>query len=274
MSMPGQESERYAGNPPGRSMHEVAGEVLASRHPGIAAGDHVVGWATGMNGMAELTVTEGSSLIAYDSGTAATVAITIQPLACVIYAARQLTDVAGASVAVVGQGPIGVLFSHVLKSTGAAKVTGVDRIDRSDVASQFGVDECVHSASDRWANALADSERPQIVVEAVGHQVATIRDCITAVAPGGQLFYFGIPDDPVYPFPMWEFLRKNLTMISGLTLERTDCLRAARDYLDEYPKLASSYVTNVFSIDDIAEAFAVGIAPSPGRLKIVIDFVA
>lgn len=36
--------------------------------------------------------------------------------ACVLYAVEQLGDVSGRTVEVIGQGPIGLLFSHVLKA--------------------------------------------------------------------------------------------------------------------------------------------------------------
>ena len=50
---------------------------------------------------------------------------------------------AGLTCAVLGLGPIGLLFCHVLKERGAARVFGVDRVDRSAIAPRFGVDDVV-----------------------------------------------------------------------------------------------------------------------------------
>jgi threonine dehydrogenase-like Zn-dependent dehydrogenase len=230
-----------------------------------------VGWASLFDGMAELVVTDGDGLARYDTGLPATTAVLLQPLACVLYAVEQLGDVSGRTVAVIGQGPIGLLFSHVLKARGAARVTGVDPVDRSDVASAFGVDETVTARAERWAAALSDADRPSVVVEAVGHQVSTLQPALDAVAFGGQLFYFGVPDDPIYPFDMMTFLRKNLTLRSGVTLERRRVLADAGTYLAAHPGLREGYVTSVQPIADVQAAFSAAIAPRPGQLKIVLD---
>ncbi|WP_201406889.1 zinc-binding dehydrogenase, partial [Mycobacterium intracellulare] len=77
-----------------------------------------------------------------------------------------------------------LLFSYVAKAAGARRVTGVDPIDRRDVARAFGVDEPVRATSDRWASQLEPGDRADVVIEAVGHQVATLTHAIDATAPG------------------------------------------------------------------------------------------
>jgi L-iditol 2-dehydrogenase len=262
---------RYSAELPGYPMHEVVGEVLGSRHRDVAVGSRVVGWARGMNGLAELVITRGDSVADYEAALDPTVAVMLQPLACVLAAAQQLAGVDGSSVAVIGQGPIGLLFSHVLRSLGAARITGIDRVPRHDVAAQFGVDEAIHSSSDWWARSLGpDSDRPGIVVEAVGHQVRTLTDAVLAAADGGQIFYFGIPDDAVYPMPMADFLRKNLRLTSGVTRDRRAALQLASAYLARHPDLPAAYVTHVFDVADAQRAYSAAASPAPGRLKVVI----
>jgi threonine dehydrogenase-like Zn-dependent dehydrogenase len=256
---------------PGFPMHEIVGEVIASRHDAHSPGDLVVGWASLFDGIAELVVTDGDGLAPYDTALPATTAVLLQPLACVLYAAEQLGDVSGQTVAVIGQGPIGLLFSHVLAARGARRVTGVDPVDRSDVAAAFGVDETVTARAERWAGSLPDGDRPSVVVEAVGHQISTLQPALDAVAPGGQIFYFGVPDDPVYPFDMMTFLRKNLTLRSGVTLERRRVLADAGAYLAGHPALRDSYVTHVHPVADVQAAFSAALAPRPGQLKIAVD---
>ncbi|WP_460494759.1 alcohol dehydrogenase catalytic domain-containing protein [Dactylosporangium cerinum] len=46
---------------PGCPMHEVVGDVVASRHPGFTPGTTAVGWALGQDALADLVVTEGDS---------------------------------------------------------------------------------------------------------------------------------------------------------------------------------------------------------------------
>ena len=255
---------------PGFPMHEVAGAVVASRHPDIGVGEDVVGWAPRFDGLAELVVCDGDGLHAHDRRLPARTAVMLQPLACVLYAMEQVRPVSGRTVAVIGQGPIGALFGHVAKTAGAARVVGVDRVDRSDTAAVFGVDEPVWASSDLWAASLPAGERPDLVVEAVGHQTATLAHAVEAVAFGGEVFYFGVPDELVYPLPMRLMLRKNLTLRAGVTLERRRVLALAEQYLREHPELAECYVSHAFPVDDAQAAFEHAVRPAPGQVKVVV----
>ncbi|WP_327010499.1 zinc-binding dehydrogenase [Dactylosporangium sp. NBC_01737] len=256
---------------PGCPMHEVVGDVLASRHPGFQAGTTAVGWALGQDAIAELVVTEGDSLVPDDGSLAAADAVVAQPLACVIYAVERMGDVTGQRVAVLGQGPIGMLFSHVLKTMGAGHVVGVDRVDRSTEAPAFGVDEFVWASCDRWVESLAAADRPQVVVESIGHQVGTLACAVDAVAGGGLVYYFGVPDDLVYPVPMHTFFRKDLTLRAGTTKDRQRVLRLAQQYLREHPSILDAYVTDRLPMTRAQDAYARAAAPRAGQLKVVLE---
>jgi threonine dehydrogenase-like Zn-dependent dehydrogenase len=183
----------------------------------------------------------------------------------------RLLPVDGKHVAVLGQGPIGLLFSHVVKSRGARKVVGVDWIDHSSASASFGVDEFEQLACDRWASGLSDSDRPELTIEAIGHQVSTLNAAVDATAAGGQIFYFGVPDDTFYPFPMDTFFRKDLTLTSGTTHDHARNLMAANEYLHRYPELADDYITHIMSVNEVQEAFNRAVRPTVGQHKIVIS---
>ena len=120
---------------------------------------------------------------------------------------------------------------------------------------------------------MDEAERPDIIVEAVGHQVSTMADATTALRIGGQIYYFGIPDDPIYPFPMRAFLRKNAKLISGYTLAdaRRDVLARAEAYVMAYPDIVQPYISRTFKFKDVEKAFNVAVTPSPGRLKVTLE---
>ncbi|ULE33067.1 zinc-binding dehydrogenase [Mycobacterium sp. IDR2000157661] len=256
---------------PGFPIHEVVGEVIASRHPDHAPADLVVGWASGFDGLSEQVVADGDGLMSYDPQLSPQHAVALQPLACVLYAVEQLPALHGLHVAVLGQGSIGLLFSYAAKAFGARHVTGVDPLDRDAVAKEFGVDTIVRATSDRWVSHLDSGDRPDVVIEAVGHQVATLNHAIEATAPGGTVFYFGVPDDDSYPISMHTMLRNNLTLKSGVTLDRRRVLAAADDFARRHPDLLPAYVTHTFGVEDAQAAFDFACRPAPDRIKIAIS---
>ncbi len=259
---------------PGAPLHEIVGEVVTAASGDLRPGDQVVGWATRFDGLADYIVTEDSSLHAYQLPLPPEEAVLIQPLACVLYAVERLGPVAGQACAVLGLGPIGLLFCHVLKQRGAARVVGVDRVDRSAVAPGLGVDEVIWASSHHYAAQLEAGSRPDVIVEAVGHQVTTLQDAVSAVGEGGRIFYFGVPDDEVYPLNMQRLLRSNLTLMSGTTLDRRRVLAEAEQYLTAFPELVGALITHRFSRADVQSAFEVAVASSAGRLKVVLRFEA
>jgi L-iditol 2-dehydrogenase len=267
--LPGDDG-RSGADKDGYPIHEVVGEVIASRHPDHRPGDRVVGWASGFDGLMERVVTSGDQVAPYDPALSPAQAVGLQPLACVLYAVEQLPDLAGCHVGIIGQGSIGLLFSRVAKAAGAGRVTGVDPVDRSDVAEDFGVDIYVRATSDRWVSQLAHEDRPDVVIEAVGHQVATLNHAIEATAPGGTIFYFGVTDDDSYPISMRTMLRNNLTLKSGVALDRRRMLELAGKFAAEHPGLLPRYLSHTFGVDDVQAAFELACRPVPGRVKIAI----
>lgn len=255
---------------PGFPIHEIAGEVIASRHPQHHPGDRVVGWASGFDGLQARVTADGDGLALYDAALEPRHAVALQPLACVLYAVEQLGDLTGRRVAVIGQGSIGLLFSYVAKAAGAAHVTGVDPVDRELVGKEFGVDTVVRATSDRWIRHLGADDRADVVIEAVGHQVATLNHAIEATAFGGTVFYFGVPDDDSYPINMRAMLRNNLTLKSGVTLDRRRMLARADAFAREHSDLLTRYLTHTFGADEAQAAFELACRPAPERIKIAI----
>lgn len=265
-----QRDDPWADNVPGSPMHEVVGEVLASRHDRHQVGDTVVGWASGLNGLAEFSISHGDGLAPYDPRLTPEHAVMLQPLACVLYAVDQIPDVAGAKAAVLGQGPMGLLFNHALRSAGAREIVGVDRLDRIDLGRRMGADEVAHLHTSRWLATLTDADRPDVIAEAIGHNTSTLDHAIEAAAPRARIFYFGIADDVYYPLNMQRLLRKNLTLISGVTLQRREMLERADDYLSAHPDLLPMFVTHTFDSDDVRHAFELASAPTSDTAKITL----
>src|SRR4051812_16211262 len=249
---------------PGYPLHEVVGSVGSGDLP---AGTRIVGWAEHHLGLAEYFVARVDAITAIDDFTDVEATV-VQPLCTVLHQLDRIPDVRGRRAAVIGQGSIGLLFSHALKARGAASVTGVDRVDRSDVAAAFGVDEVVWNDAAAWAR---DLQNPfDLVVEAVGHHAGPLEAAVTALAPHGTVLAFGVPDESHYAFPFTAFFRKHGTLIAGAATDRALALETARDYLREHRDLLEPYVTDVLPIERAQDAFELAVNPVAGRLKVVL----
>ncbi|HYJ70031.1 MAG TPA: zinc-binding dehydrogenase [Nocardioidaceae bacterium] len=260
--------------PFGSSLHEIVGEIVASRSD-LDVGQRVVGWATNSRGLSEYVRTSADELLAIELDLDDVHAVALQPLACVLHALSRLPSITGARTAVIGLGPIGLLFGHALKDAGAESVVGVDPIDRSDIAATYGLDrvECLSSRS--WSRRPDAADGFDLVIEAVGHQVGTLEDAIAVAAPDATVVYFGNPDDDYYPIRLGAMMDKRLTLQAGRTpiVGRRSALRRAVDYLARYPDLFASYVTDVLPVDQASQAYEIASRPAPSRLKVVIDGV-
>ncbi|HSK96583.1 MAG TPA: zinc-binding dehydrogenase [Euzebyales bacterium] len=257
--------------PDGWSLHEIVGEIVATRSD-LRIGSRVVGWVEDTRGLREYVPTAATMLLEVPGGLDDASAAPLQPLACVLHALSVLGDLSGARAAVIGLGPIGLLFAHALKDRGAS-VVGVDRVDRSDVAAAFGLDQAVHSTSRSWARAVAAGGGFDLVVEAVGHQVGTMDDAIAVAAPGGTILYFGNPDDDYYPIRFGTMMDRSLTLRAGRTprVARRQALISAADYITRYPRLFDRYITHVLPVTQAQTAFEMASRPTPGQLKIVLQ---
>ena len=254
----------------GFPLHEVVGRVVETTSSALHVGDRVVGYATAARGLCEYFANDAIQLIAVDSLLSDSEVVVAQPLATVMSALSKLSAVRDAHVAVIGLGPIGILFSQMLKAAGAAHVVGIDRLDRQEFRGRFGLDEVIWSSSRNWARSLG-SERPEIVIEAVGHQVGTLNDAIAAVRFGGHIIAFGVPDDPYYPLAFGEQFRKNVSITTVTTHDWHTHLTSAWLYLEDNPWFARELVTHRFPVMEAQRAFECAAAPVKGRLKVVIE---
>ncbi|GAB3061548.1 zinc-binding dehydrogenase [Intrasporangium mesophilum] len=256
--------------PPGVPAHEIAGTVIASHDEVLPVGSEVVGWASGSNGLAEYVLTGADRLVTYDPALDPLTAVILQPLACVLHASDKV-GIGGRHVAVVGLGPIGLLFAHVARSRGARRVTGVDPVDRSDVASVLGVDDLQKATAAEWARQLPAGDRPDICIEAVGHQTDILDDVMRATADQGTVLHFGIPDERYYQLDMERLMRGNLTLLGNVTRDHRQALDSAKTFLAENSDLGEALVSHIFGLRQTQEAFTTAAIARAGRHKVLID---
>lgn len=253
-------------------VHEVVGTVVETRSALYGTGDRVVGTLGPSAGLAEYVTIADSRIVAVPPDLDDLEAIVVQPLSTVLRAVtRQLPPVSGRSVAVLGAGPCGLAFCHVLRTHGAARLVAVDPVERTEVAVAFGADEFAATTAAAWRAGLAHPARPDLVVEAVGHQQATIADALRAVADRGFVYGFGAPDDTDYVVPYLEIYLRDLTLASGRTIDHwPEVLDEGVRYLRAHRSDFAQYVSHVVAPQDAQRAYDLYAHPRAGRLKVVI----
>ncbi|HEV2645044.1 MAG TPA: alcohol dehydrogenase catalytic domain-containing protein [Acidobacteriaceae bacterium] len=120
-----------------------------------------------------------------------------EPLACVVHGLNQTNPQPGDTIAVLGAGPIGLMFMRVAAQRGLRVIALVKRDDQVAAARRFGAAEVVQLRpdSDPVAELRAltpESRGADIVIEAVATP-ATWEQAVAIVRKGGTVNFFGGP---------------------------------------------------------------------------------
>ncbi len=119
----------------------------------------------------------------------------VEPFACIVHGIERSKIGLGDTVCIIGQGPIGLMFTRLAKLKGA-RVIAVDRVPfRLEKARHFGADEVVNASE--VANAVAavrdltaEGRGVDVAIEAVGLP-ETWEQAIAMTRPGGLVNLFG-----------------------------------------------------------------------------------
>lgn len=99
----------------------------------------------------------------------------IEPLAVAVHGVKQMGDVSGMKVAVLGAGPIGNLVAQTAKGMGAERVMITDVSDyRLNKAKECGIDVCVNTKNMDFCNAMIDAFAPDkadVIYDCAGNNI-------------------------------------------------------------------------------------------------------
>lgn len=146
----------------------------------------------------------------------------IEPLACVLHGLERTRIPAGANVAILGAGPIGILILKAVRALGAAALTVAEKNPaRLAFASSSGADTCLASLEELKRDGY------DVVIDATGAP-AVMSKTIYYARPGGTILLFGVPPAQsrmeIEPFIVF---RKGLTLLSSYTSVRNSFQAAA-----------------------------------------------
>jgi L-iditol 2-dehydrogenase len=119
----------------------------------------------------------------------------VEPLACVLRGLHETGVEIGDTVAVIGAGPIGLMFVHVAQAMGCNVISVVKRESQVEAARKMGAHDVVHLASVKdpveAVRALSPAGRgADVVIEAVGRPDTWVW-ATEMVRKGGTVNFFG-----------------------------------------------------------------------------------
>jgi 2-desacetyl-2-hydroxyethyl bacteriochlorophyllide A dehydrogenase len=171
-------------------------------------------------GLAKFNIAPAKALHKIDSGVTPERAALAEPLSCVLHAFEKTNFMPGESVAILGGGPIGMLFLLLFRSAGAAAVYLVEpSAARRNIAEKCGADAVLdpREVDLRQAIGPGSGEGVDLVVDAVGRCLA---DAIELVRPGGRVLLFGMDQKAAPVTRQYDITRREITII-GSFIQRT-----------------------------------------------------
>ena len=152
----------------------------------------------------------------------------LEPLGVALHAIDLAGPMDGASLGVIGCGPIGLLLMAALRDLGVGRIVATDPLPhRREAAVTFGATHSVPAPDDE--EDLADDplvDTLDVVFETAGSDAALHR-ALSAARPGGRVVLVGIPDGDRTSFVASLARRKELTIMLCRRMLPGDLARAA-----------------------------------------------
>lgn len=139
----------------------------------------------------------------------------MEPLSCVVHGAERLGIGISDRVAILGLGPIGILFSQIVRLQGATHVTALEKQpSRAESAKKCDVDRIVNDLADLDENSF------DIIIDTTGAAPVMERS-VDLARHGGKVLLFGVPPaSSKMIIAGLKLFQKGLSLISSFTSVR------------------------------------------------------
>ena len=261
---------------PGLSLHEIVGAVTSTSGTRFEVGTRVLAVPIEHYGLFQRFRLSEERAIAIDPRVPLEVAVLAQPLGTVIHALKKLPPVLDMDVVVVGQGPIGQIFTAVLRNLGANEVIALEPNGaRLRMSPRMGATAAVDPTREDPVAAVARITRGRmadLVVEAVGHEDQAIDLCARLARKGGRILYFGVPEETIERVSWRELFFKNLTVHTSVGPDFARDFPLAMRWLAEGRIDLAPLITHRFPLREVQRAYETFRDRTDGALKVLIQF--
>ncbi|WP_327256507.1 zinc-dependent alcohol dehydrogenase [Streptomyces sp. NBC_01244] len=234
---------------------------------------HRVQGMTVDGGFAEYALNHVSTLYRLPDSVDFDSAVVLTTAGTVMHALHVLGSlIVGASVVVIGPGPIGLIGVQVARELGAQMVALIGtRDDRLDIGRNFGADLTVNSRESDAVEAVRRATGGQgadIVLECSGAPTA-VDDALHMAKRSGKVVLVGFFDRPV-------LADLNHAVMNGITIETVrgegaGSVARAVSLAGRGRLRTSDLVTHHFGLEDIAEAFDTYAERRGNAIKVMLD---
>ena len=190
-----------------------------------------------------------------------------ETVACAFNALRKANPEMGETAVVLGAGPVGLLLTSMLKSSGVRVITSEVAPGRAKVAGRIGTDVVVNPKEQNLTevvNAETAGYGADIVMEAVG---PLLNECIELARFGGRVVLFGHDELARPAVPQALIMRKELQMF-GVFLTKYTFVPTIR-LLEQGILPMDEIVSHVMPLEMIFEAH--DMMKAGEAIKVVID---
>ena len=261
---------------PGMTIHECIGEVVESKSDRFKEGDAVLALPGRPGGLSEYFVANEAVTVPLVDFERKDCILMSQPLGTVIWACSKLGNLLNQDVVVMGQGPMGLLFTHLVSNLGAKTVIATDLVDfRLEAAKQMRATHTVNAAEVDPVAAveqITDGRMADLVFEVVGHQTETINQCMDMVKRDGTILAFGVPDEPTYPFGFGDLFRKNIRLIGSVGPDAQNNFPLAMDMISQGRIDVSPMITHRLPFTEVQRGFELSLYKKDEAIKIVLEY--
>ncbi|MBP8178313.1 MAG: zinc-binding dehydrogenase [Spirochaetes bacterium] len=262
--------------PPGYPGHECLGVIEASRVKQFKEGTPVMYYPPFLDGFKEYHVTPPSRVQLIPDTLPLNELLITQLLGAVSHCAFRIDKPYNKHVAIMGQGPVGLLFTALMKNFGARSVIAIDPLDyRCKAAINMGATHTINPHTNdllEAIKAITDGSMADIVIDAYGQDVAVINKCFEIARHNGQVAFFGICLEEAPRLNFNTFFRKELRMIASVGPDLTMDYPYALDMILKGAIDVTPLLTHDIPFEDIQKGFEMASNREDGAIKIVLSF--
>lgn len=263
-------------NPVGWSGHENIGTIAESHCDDWEEGALVLALPEGPYGFAEYIVSRPGAIARLPQDTADPAALIVtQPLATVLRALKRTGSVINQSCAVVGQGPVGLILTHILRLMGASTVIATDLLDwRLEWSKRYGANHIIDASKEdvvEVVKELTNGKMVDFAVEAVGF-VDSLKTAAYLPRHGGRLLVFGVPHYELQEFPWYHVFREEIQINTSVGPQCGAFFQTAADMiLDDRASTLTEMVRPRMPWDKAPEAFEMYAECAKDSLKLTLE---